>query len=75
MLKKLILILLFFNIKTLFSAIGCMDNSKHANISDGFDYHNYDFVACNCECKKQQYNFDRSQCKRCGHYRAPFGGI
>lgn len=58
-----------FYVCTSRSAIGCMDNSKHTDTSDGYDYKTYHHVSCTCPCDSYPHYLDRGQCMKCGHYR------
>lgn len=51
--------------------IGCMDNSKHTNTKDGYDYKRYHYVRCTCPCDRYFQSFKRGRCERCLHYHAP----
>lgn len=49
-----------------------MDNSKHGDISDGYDYKKYYYVGdCFCPCNRYAQSFNRGRCERCLHFRAP----
>lgn len=70
--KKIILLCTLLQCSTiLHGEIGCMDNSKHMDYSDGPDYKEYHYVQCNCECSRYAQSFNRGRCERCWHYRSP----
>lgn len=48
--------------------IGCMDNSKHTDISDGYDYKTLHYVQCNCPCHKYRHLHRKGKCFKCRHY-------
>ncbi len=48
----------------------CLDNSKHVNLCNGYDYKKYLPVKCYCPCKRYPILFKRGKCNKCGHYRA-----
>lgn len=50
---------------------GCMDNSKHLDTRDGYDYKKYHYVFCTCPCDRYFHSDDRGLCEQCMHYRAP----
>lgn len=66
----LLLIFLFTSIE-LGAKPGCMDNSKHADLCDGWDYKDYYYVYCNCPCDRYPHTFDRDRCTQCLHYHVP----
>jgi hypothetical protein len=68
--KQALLLTLLFPYQ-LYSAVGCMDNSKHTNRSEGYDYKTYHYVACACRCERYEQLFDRGACAHCGHFRVP----
>ena len=47
--------------------VGCMDNSKHTDTRDGYDYKNYHYVSCTCQCERYRW-LERGRCLRCNHY-------
>ncbi|CDK31061.1 hypothetical protein [Candidatus Babela massiliensis] len=72
MLKKLsISLLLLSNNFIIISNEDCLDNSKHTNTCDGYDYKDYHKVKCYCPCDRYPQLFERGKCTKCGHYRAP----
>jgi len=69
MIKIHTLLLMFFVLPAQ-GAIGCMNNSR--DLTQTFDYKNYEFVQCNCPCgssSRYQIFADRGQCRECRHYR------
>lgn len=66
--KKFFFTILILKNFYLLGAIGCMDNSKHTYIGDGYDYKNYYFVRCNCPCERYQQLPERGKCMKCSHY-------
>lgn len=67
--KKLISILLMY--QGLHAAVGCMDNSYHADPCVRYDYKNYHYVCCSCRCDRYAHGLDRGKCRHCAHYRVP----
>ncbi len=53
------------------AAVGCMDNSYHADPCVAYDYKNYHYVCCSCRCARYAHSLNRGMCRRCGHYRVP----
>ncbi len=70
--KKIIaLTIILLKILTARAEFGCMDNSKHTCIADGYDYKKYHYVCCTCPCDRYAHSFDRGRCEICLHFRAP----
>jgi hypothetical protein len=69
--KKYMLVLSICLPNMLYSAIGCMDNSKYTNRSDGYDYKTYHHVGCACRCQRYAHSYERGMCTHCGHFRVP----
>lgn len=68
----LLLSVFLFSTNSTKSAIGCMDNSKHANKYLGYDYKTPYYVKCACDCKNYQILARHgNRCSRCKHYRKP----
>ncbi len=57
---------------TLFAADAsenCMDNSKHGDTCDGYDYKKYYYVGdCDCPCERYAHSYKRNRCERCLHF-------
>ena len=67
---KMYTLLLAFFILPIHGAVGCMNNSR--DLTQMFDYKNYEFVQCNCPCgssSRYQILADRGLCRECRHYR------
>ena len=69
LIKLYVLLLALINLSAE-GAIGCMNNSR--NLTQMFDYKNYEFVQCSCPCgssSRYQILADRGLCRECRHYR------
>jgi len=67
--KVICCVFVLFTYQQTNTQIGCMDNSKHLN--ESFDCKVYDYVQCNCDCKKYEQSLDRGICSNCKHYHEP----
>jgi len=54
---------------SLYSAIGCMDDSYYLQKSN--DHKTRHYVSCNCPCSQQKILSHDSKCLVCFHYHAP----
>jgi len=71
--KKVIYSIFFmiFSFTTIFPQIGCIDNSKHLDTSDGCDDKRYHYVYCTCNCERYLRTYNRGRCEQCWHYHIP----
>jgi len=58
-------------ITALSAEVGCMDNSKHRDISDGYDYKRLHYVYCSCPCKMHKNLSKKGRCSKCLHFHDP----
>ncbi|MBY0109501.1 MAG: hypothetical protein K2X90_00070 [Candidatus Babeliaceae bacterium] len=66
-LKKILILSAYF-IQSLYGSVGCMENSKHAQTKDGYDYKTLHYVECSCPCQKQRHLIRKGKCFKCRHY-------
>lgn len=71
MMKKLLLVFIVGSLSNIKAEIGCMDNSKYMDLSDGYDYKTYHYVYCTCPCNRYAQSFHRGLCEQCLHFRSP----
>lgn len=69
--NKSIVFSLSITIIALDASIGCMDTSKHADTSGGYDYKTLHYVECSCPCCKMRHLNRKGKCFKCGHYIKP----
>lgn len=66
--KHIFLLLALAIISEATAKMGCMDNSKHGDTSNGYDYKNYHYVYCTCPCERYKQSFNRGRCEQCWHF-------
>lgn len=69
--KILMTCLLQAAVVNMHAEIGCMDDSKHRDIRDGYDYKTLHYVNCSCACRDHKNLNKKARCSKCLHYHHP----